>query len=124
MKHAKHAKRSHTAQYAKAAAVVTGAVLAAGAAAPAFAAPAPAPSSPVQSLPVLGGTLGGLSGGEVHQTPLDDPQVGKVVHSVEQTGGALLGQLMAARAGGHQQGNAPMVGGLPLSALPLSSPLG
>lgn len=119
MKHAKHAKRSHTAQYAKAAAVVTGAVLAAGVAAPAFAAP-----SPVQSLPVLGGTLGGLSGGEVHETPLDDPQVGKVVHSVEQTGGALVGQLMAARAGGHGQGNAPMVGGVPLSALPISSPLG
>lgn len=118
----KHAK------FAQAAVVVTGAVLAAGAAAPAFAAPADALAPVTDKLP-LSGVVDGLADGEVRENPLQDPQVQPAVESVEHTGSALVGQLMAARAGGNGHGNAPMVGGLPLNALPLgslplSSPLG
>ncbi|WP_431036104.1 hypothetical protein ACQYWQ_19085 [Streptomyces sp. P6-2-1] len=115
MKHDKLAK----------AAFAVGAVLAAGAAATgtASAAPTDALGGVTGALPV-GDVAGQAAAGEITQNPLDNETVGGAVHSVEQTGGQLAGQVQQARAGGQGEGNAPMVGALPVAGLLGGLPVG
>ncbi|MET8558151.1 hypothetical protein ABZV64_24820 [Streptomyces sp. NPDC004959] len=121
MKHDKLAK----------AAFAVGAVLAAGAAASGTASAA-GPTDALGGLPLgsltgalpVGDVAGQLASGEITENPLENPTVAGAVHTVEQTGSQLAGQVHQARAGGKGQGNAPMVGGLPVQGLLGGLPVG
>ncbi|OON72978.1 hypothetical protein [Streptomyces tsukubensis] len=107
-------KQNHL-KFARAAVVMTGAALVAGAGAPAFAEGGSIPDRVVdgitKQLPA-GDLITQVRHGEIHTSPLEDPRVKVVTGAVEEVGGKVLGQLMAARA----TNNPAMIGGLPLGA--------